>query len=66
MIGDTPEENIDFIVFSAHKMYSPYGGGAIVGLTEVLNEHMPEYYGGGIVDIVRDYDVTYTMAPALY
>ena len=24
MIGETPEENIDFFVFSAHKMYSPY------------------------------------------
>lgn len=66
MRGNTPEENIDFLVFSAHKMYSPYGGGAIVGLTEVLNEHMPEFYGGGIVDIVSDYDVTYKDAPALY
>ena len=27
MFGETPEENIDFFVFSAHKMYSPYGGG---------------------------------------
>ncbi|SCW26391.1 Selenocysteine lyase/Cysteine desulfurase [Ruminococcaceae bacterium YRB3002] len=66
MKGDTPEENIDFLVFSAHKMYSPYGGGAIVGLTDVLNEHMPEFYGGGIVDIVSDYDVSYKPAPALY
>ena len=66
MIGDTPDENIDFIVFSAHKMYSPYGGGAIVGLTSVLNEHMPEFYGGGIVDIVRDTEVTWKEAPELY
>ncbi|MBP5261889.1 MAG: aminotransferase class V-fold PLP-dependent enzyme [Clostridiales bacterium] len=66
MLGDTPEENIDFLVFSAHKMYSPYGGGAIVGLADVLNEHMPEFYGGGIVDIVSDYDVTYKDAPAVY
>ena len=66
MLGDTPEENIDFLVFSAHKMYSPYGGGAIVGLTEVLNEHMPEFYGGGIVDIVSDNSVAYKDAPELY
>ena len=66
MLGDTPEENIDFLVFSAHKMYSPYGGGAIVGLTSVLDEHMPEFYGGGIVDIVSDYKVTYTYPPELY
>ncbi len=66
MLGETPEENIDFFVFSAHKMYSPYGGGAVVGLTEVLDEHQPTFYGGGIVDIVLDDSVVYTNAPALY
>ena len=66
MLGQTPEENVDFLVFSAHKMYSPYGGGAVVGLSEVLNEHMPEFYGGGIVNIVRDETQTYKSAPASY
>ena len=66
MLGDTPEENIDFFVFSAHKMYSPFGGGAVVGLTDVLNEHLPEFYGGGIVDVVSDYDVTFLSAPERY
>ena len=66
MIGETPEENIDFFVFSAHKMYSPYGGGAVVGLTSVLNKHMPEFYGGGIVTIVTDKKQNYKDAPASY
>ena len=66
MIGDTPEENIDFFVFSAHKMYSPYGGGAVVGLKDVLNEHMPTFYGGGIVNLVTDDAQFYKQAPALY
>ena len=66
MLGDTPEENIDFFVFSAHKMYSPYGGGAVVGLTDELNKHIPEFYGGGTIKIVKDYSVTYKDAPALY
>jgi len=66
MIGDTPEENIDFIAFSAHKMYSPYGGGAVVGLTDVLNKHMPEFYGGGTIKIVKDNSVVYKDAPASY
>ena len=66
MIGKTPEENIDFLVFSAHKMYSPYGGGAVVGLTSVLNKHMPEFYGGGIVTIVTDQEQNYKDAPASY
>ncbi len=66
MMGDTPEENIDFIAFSAHKMYSPYGGGAVVGLTEVLNEHMPEFYGGGTIYVVGDEWQEYKQAPERY
>ena len=66
MLGETEDENIDFFVFSAHKMYSPYGGGAVVGLTSVLNEHMPEFYGGGIVKIVSDSEQSYKDAPARY
>ncbi len=66
MKGKTPDENIDFFVFSAHKMYSPYGGGAVVGLQSVLNEHMPDFYGGGTVQIVRDSSVSYKSAPASY
>lgn len=66
MMGLSPDENIDFLVFSAHKMYSPYGGGAVVGLTDVLNEHMPEFYGGGTIKIVGDTWETYKEAPARY
>lgn len=44
--------DIDYFVFSAHKMYSPYGGGALVGLKEELNKHLPMFYGGGMVDSV--------------
>jgi len=66
MLGQTPEENIDFFVFSAHKMYSPFGGGAVIGLTEVLNKHVPEFYGGGMVEAVCDYSVRYLPAPDRY
>lgn len=66
MKGETPEEDIDFFVFSAHKMYSPYGGGAIVGPWEVLYQRMPEFYGGGTVNIVRDANVAYKSSPDSY
>ena len=39
MTEKTSEENVDFFVFSAHKMYSPYVGGALVGLTEELRDY---------------------------
>ena len=66
MLGKTPDENIDFFVFSAHKMYSPFGGGAVVGLTDVLNRHIPQFYGGGMVKTVNDDSVLYLLAPDLY
>ncbi|MBR6230125.1 MAG: aminotransferase class V-fold PLP-dependent enzyme [Eubacterium sp.] len=66
MLGDTPEENIDFMTFSAHKMYSPYGGGAVVGLADELNKHMPTFYGGGTIKVVGDNWQIYKDAPARY
>ena len=47
-------------------MYSPFGGGAVVGLTEVLDEHMPAFYGGGTIKIVGDTWQDYKEAPERY
>ena len=66
MLGETDDENIDFLVYSAHKMYSPYGGGAVVGLTDELMSHMPKFYGGGTIHIVGDDWVEYAEAPKSY
>ncbi|MGL5435845.1 MAG: aminotransferase class V-fold PLP-dependent enzyme [Lachnospiraceae bacterium] len=66
MLGKTDEENIDFFVFSAHKMYSPFGGGAVVGLRDILDQHMPVFYGGGMLETVTDDSVFYEAAPDLY
>ncbi len=66
MLGETPEENIDFFVFSAHKMYSPYGGGAVVGLNSVISGHQPAFYGGGTVHLVRDSIVNYKEGAEVY
>ena len=66
MNGGSEDERIDFFTFSAHKMYSPFGGGAVIGLTEELNAHMPEFYGGGTIRIVGDDWQEYKEAPAKY
>ena len=66
LCGDDEDENIDFFVFSAHKMYSPFGGGAVVGLKEILDDHTPQFYGGGTVKIVADDWQRYENAPAVY
>jgi len=66
LVGEAPDEFIDFFAFSAHKMYSPFGGGAIVGLADDLAPHLPHFYGGGMVDAVGDTAVNYLSAPDSY
>lgn len=56
MMPENNMENIDFLVFSAHKMYAPYGIGVIIAPKKCLREGCPEYKGGGTVQIVtREY-----------
>lgn len=53
--GNNILEDIDYFVFSGHKMYAPFGGGVIIGLKDELKKCSPALYGGGMVDIVTDY-----------
>lgn len=40
-------QHIDFCSFSGHKMYSPYGGGALLGPKSFFDEQLPYQIGGG-------------------
>jgi cysteine desulfurase / selenocysteine lyase len=51
MAGSGPDDAIDFMVFSSHKLYAPYGAGAVVGPREAFRA-TPDLVGGGIVDLV--------------
>jgi cysteine desulfurase/selenocysteine lyase len=44
--------HIDYLAFSAHKMYAPYGIGVLVTQKNIFKVGSPEYVGGGTVDIV--------------
>lgn len=48
------DDDIDFLVFSAHKVYAPFGSGAIVGLKDELQKLPPDIKGGGTVEKVLD------------
>jgi cysteine desulfurase/selenocysteine lyase len=45
-------EHIDYLAFSAHKIYAPYGIGVLVADRSVFEHGDPAYVGGGTVDIV--------------
>ncbi|MGL4345034.1 MAG: aminotransferase class V-fold PLP-dependent enzyme [Cellulosilyticaceae bacterium] len=63
MKGKHKGEEIDFLVFSAHKMYAPFGTGVIVARQELLEEKAPHLLGGGAVRAVLDYDVYFKHSP---
>ena len=52
MLADDHPEHLDFVVLSAHKMYAPYGTGALVGPREYFLRRGPDYSGGGTVKAV--------------
>jgi selenocysteine lyase/cysteine desulfurase len=52
MKADGDPEHLDFVALSAHKMYAPYGTGALIGPKRIFQEGVPEYPGGGTVDVV--------------
>ena len=66
MKGKDPSEQIDFLVFSAHKTYAPFGSGVIVGLIKYLDVKEPFVKGGGCVDYVFDDNVIWSEPPSLH
>ncbi|MGI6712675.1 MAG: aminotransferase class V-fold PLP-dependent enzyme [Bacillota bacterium] len=56
-------ENIDFLVFSAHKMYAPFGTGVIIGPKKYFEKGIPEYKGGGTVKLVTSKKVIWDDVP---
>ncbi len=45
---DVQELDIDFLAFSAHKMYGPTGVGVLYGKKELLTQIRPIEFGGGM------------------
>jgi selenocysteine lyase/cysteine desulfurase len=53
----------DFLAFSGHKLYAPYGSGALVGPRAVFEVGDPFLAGGGAVDLVGLDEVVWTAPP---
>ena len=50
---DLAASGIDYLAFSGHKAYAPYGSGALVGRADWLDAAPAHLVGGGAVDAVR-------------
>lgn len=58
-----PVHKLDYLVFSAHKMYAPFGVGVIVGERDCFEQGDPSDVGGGVVDIVTLEEAYWTDLP---
>jgi selenocysteine lyase/cysteine desulfurase len=60
---DLIASDVDYVAFSGHKLYAPYGTGVLVGRCHWLEEGEPFLAGGGAVDFVRLDDVLWSELP---
>ena len=49
---DMRRDGIDYLALSGHKLYAPYGAGALVGIRDWLSTGDPFLRGGGAVKLV--------------
>lgn len=59
---DDPE-HLDYIAISGHKLYAPFGTGALIGRRDTFECGAPEYTGGGTVATVTTSSVTWAPTP---
>ncbi|GAB2617627.1 aminotransferase [Paractinoplanes abujensis] len=58
------ELGTDYVAFSGHKLYAPFGAGVLAGRSDWLDAAEPYLRGGGASLSVGDHDVTWATGPA--
>lgn len=63
---DVQDLDVDFYVFSGHKVYGPTGVGVLYGKEDLLNRLPPAQGGGDMIDEVTFEKTTYTILPSKF
>ena len=63
MKAHSDSDHIDFLAFSGHKIYSPFGLGVLIGPKETFMNGSPEYQGGGTVKLVLKNEIFWANPP---
>ncbi|MHA7220723.1 aminotransferase class V-fold PLP-dependent enzyme [Arthrobacter sp. RHLT1-20] len=61
---DIAADDVDYLAFSGHKLYAPFGAGVLVGRPDWLDTGTPHLAGGGAVQDARLDTVSWTTGPA--
>ncbi len=54
---------VDYVAVSGHKLYAPYGAGALIGRSDWLAQASPYLVGGGATATVTDTETTWKPLP---
>lgn len=60
---DMTTDGVDYLALSGHKLYAPFGAGALIGRPDWLNAATPFLAGGGAVRYVDTEDVIWADLP---
>ncbi|MCI0707348.1 MAG: aminotransferase class V-fold PLP-dependent enzyme [Ignavibacteriae bacterium] len=63
ILPNSDPRHIDFVAYSAHKMYAPFGIGVLVGPADFFEQGEPDMVGGGTVSYVGLEEVEWGAAP---
>lgn len=66
MGGLEARTHLDFVAISGHKMYAPFGTGALIGPRDFLAGSAPAQRGGGTIEIVTLDEVHWAAPPERY
>lgn len=66
MKTDVVADDLDFLVFSGHKLYGPTGVGVMYGKPDRLAETDPILFGGHMISQVSEGESTWAAAPAKF
>jgi cysteine desulfurase/selenocysteine lyase len=55
--------HLDYVSISAHKLYAPFGTGALIGRRDIFETGDPDMVGGGVVQIVTLEDEVWASPP---
>lgn len=61
---DIAAVGVDWVAFSGHKIYAPFGAGVLVGRSDWLDAADPYLAGGGATASVREDEVEWSRGPA--
>lgn len=56
-------EHIDYVVFSGHKMYAPFGIGVLIAPKKLFEKGYSDHIGGGTVNLVTPKEVIWAPPP---